>query len=446
MSNLQRFHTLEFVFMMILSGILICPAYAEETQVAVTINCADTYSWISLAGFLHGHYVATDDQIRRLSVGYWRDPPIERFPKMKQLGIEASIGFAYLVKEGKDYNARMVTAENSAAYVRYIKDRYNAVSEAEKKYNYRVKYWEFWNEPEGMYVWEPQTKGKPDVKMERLFYAFKIFYDTMRELKPDALIVAPSSCHFWPELMEDFIKRCNENKIRLDAIAWHVIDCQPHEIPKQVEFVRRLIKKYPSIGVKEIHLNEFGWPNIGAGSQMGYFYYMGKSRVDLATKSIWGYEPIDNLITSEGVPRVSYWAWEYYGKISPKGFDVKSNNPFVVGLAGTDKKNRDTIRIILARTTVAKRYSSDPGPPIPAIPPIASPVNVSLLVMNMPDGKKSIEIVSLPNTDYSLSEDVRKSFISQTEQVAANGKILLAFPHMEEEKVFLVTIQPAEKN
>lgn len=441
---------LDVIFLFFLSSY----AFAATPTASITVATNSSHPRKSYVGFLFGDYGATDKQIMRLAPQYWREPAPSAFPRLKALGIESSKLFNYV--EGD--KVRAVTPKNTASYVRFIKKRYAEYAAAEQASGYKMKYWEFWNEAEGMYVWEPKVRGETVDKMERFYYAFKVFHDTIRSLRPDAKIVAPSSSHFWPGLMEDFFKRCSENKLKFEAVAWHVIGHRPEEIPDQVSFVRNLIKKYPSVGVKEIHLNEWGWANIGTGSQMSYFYYMDKAGVDLAAKSIFSASPLDNLFTYDGfrkgrpeykayaagsksLPRVSYWAWVFYAKMGLQGYDVTSSNPFVVCLAAPDRNTPDMTRIIVARATSTRLYTSDPkNLPARTCPVIPPPINISVDVTGLPDGEVQVEIISLPNTDWAMTEDVLRSFVSTSDKMVKDGKLKLEFSNVEEEKVFLVTI------
>jgi len=429
---------------------------ARGTRAMVAVDCRATHQRVPLTGFLHGCYGASEAEMLRLRPRYWRSPDRANLGLMARLGVDLSVDFTYVV----DNQVVAVTADNADAYVAYVKHKYRQYRDEAARTGARMKYWEFWNEGEGFYVWQPMVRGEKVEKMEAFFRAFRLFHDAIREEDPDALLIAPSSNHFWPDLMEDFLARCDEAGLKLDAVAWHVIDHRPEEIPEQVAFVRGLIGKHPGLGVKEIHLNEWGWPGIGTGSQMAYLYYMERAGIGLAAKSIWGVEPLDDLFTPDGLvpervyenrahamgsgplPRVSYWAWVYYTTFGPVGCSVESSDPSVVCLAAPDRDDPSVLRIILARMTTTRLYTSDPkNQPARLCPLVTPPLDVTLSVAGLPDGAARVEIARLPNTDWAMTEDVYRSFVSQSETTVKGGRLRLEFSGMEDEKVFLVSVR-----
>jgi len=428
----------------------------RSPRATVAVDCGATHSRVPLTGFLHGCYGASEEEMLRLRPRYWRSPDLANLGLMARLGVDLSVDFTYVV----DNQVVAVNADNADAYVAYVKQKYRQYRDEAARTGARMKYWEFWNEGEGLYVWQPMVRGEKVEKMEAFFRAFRLFHDAIREEEPGALLIAPSSNHFWSDLMEDFLARCDEAGLRLDAVAWHVIDHRPEEIPEQVAFVRGLIERHPGLGVKGIHLNEWGWPGIGTGSQMAYLHYMERAGVSLAAKSIWGVEPLDDLFTPDGLvpervyenrahamgsgplPRVSYWAWVSYAMMGPVGCLAESSDPSVVCLAAPDRDDPSVLRIILARMTKTRLYTSDPtNQPARLCPLIAPPLDVTLSVAGLPDGAVGVEIARLPNTDWAMAEDVYRSFVTQSEATTEGGRLRLGFDGMEDEQVFLVSVR-----
>ncbi|MHB9037961.1 MAG: hypothetical protein ACYC64_14985 [Armatimonadota bacterium] len=409
----------------------------EPATTEATVEIASTSSRVSLAGFLHGCYEATEDQITALSPKYWRSQSPSNYAALKRMGIDTSVEFTYLVNE----QATLVDASNKAAYETYITNKYNEAVAAANLANYSVKYWEFWNEGEAMYVWDQGLNN-----MEKEYYAFKVFYDKLRSLKPDALILAPSSCHLWSNLMDDFLRRCSLDSVNLNAVSWHAIDVQAHEVLGEVDYIWKLAQKYPTLGVQEIHVNEWGWPNIGPGSQMNFFYYLGKSGVNIAAKSIWGYEPLDNLFVQVGsvwYTRVSYWAWWFYAQMGSTSYQSNSDYPFTVTIAASDKTDPSKIRLIVSRGIRAKQYSSDPDP-LPKVPGYGPPIDMSVVLKSVPYAQVSVSVTSLPANDNALATNPvgDPTYTTTFTQSTSGGQMTLFFPDTADEKVYLVTISP----
>jgi len=62
-------------------------------------------------------------------------------------------------------------------------------------------------------------------------------------------------------------------------------------------------------------------------------------------------------------------------------------------------------------------------------------------VAGLPAGAARVEIARLPNTDWAMTEDVYRSFVSQSETTVKGGRLRLEFSGMEDEKVFLVSVR-----
>jgi hypothetical protein len=418
---------------------------AEPRLAHISMDIASRSPRTSLIGFLHGFVGVTEGQIAALKPVYWRSFGHRDYEFLQRLGIETSVEFGYS-ENGKSVP---VDSGNKDRYVAMIKQRFATVMAAADACHLKLEYFEFWNEGEGDYVWNPMVRGARVDKFEREYYAFKIFHDTIRSLKPDAKLVAPSSAHFWPELMEDFMRRCSRDNLRLDAISWHVPDFQAHQLPGQIELVRGLMRKYGNLRAREIHLNEWGWPNIGTGSQISFFYYMEQGGVDRAAKSIWGVEPLDNLLvqTSAGwQPRVSYWAWKFYAQMGVTRCRAETDDPFVVGLAAPDQAEPSLLRLIVARATAARQYSSDPTP-LPKPTPVGRPRDIALTLRAWPFDRAEVRITRLPPGDAAMPTDPTENdkLTTASTKCPTAGRLELGFSNVCDEETFLVTIRPAAR-
>jgi len=67
---------------------------------------------------------------------------------------------------------------------------------------------------------------------------------------------------------------------------------------------------------------------------------------------------------------------------------------------------------------------------------------MTLSVVGLPDGKVEFEIGTLPNTDWALTEDVYRSFVSRSAATVDGGRVPLDFDGVEEEKVVPISIRP----
>ncbi|MFA5863191.1 MAG: hypothetical protein WC975_00735 [Phycisphaerae bacterium] len=402
-----------------------------ESAATISVNMGSTYTWVSQAGLLHGVYVATEDQIRGVNPKYWRSYPPASYQTLKNIGMETSAEFTW------NYP---VVADNHTEYETFVQNHYYEAADNATAIGYTVKYWEFWNEGEQLYYWTPLANGDNVTLMEREYYAFKIFYDKIRSLNANAKIVAPSSSHYWPELMEDFLHRCSDDGVSLYAVSWHAIDIQPQDLQAQIDNMTAILNNYSNLGVAEIHINEWGWPSVHPGSQMNWFYYMGKAGVDIAAKSIWGYEPIGDLLMDNGSTTVPYWAWEFYGHIGTSGYTSTTNDPYDIAIAGRDNVTSSVKRLIVSRERRFKEYCSDYEPLKTSY--IGTPDNITVNITNAPNGRVIVRTSSLPAASIGMLDQAGLDSCTSDNDTGSisGGALTLSYTNVPEEKVYLVKL------
>ena len=129
-------------------------------------------------------------------------------------------------------------------------------------FNYKIEYWEIWNEPEcgGNKRLDPNAKNLMWLGTLDEFNAF--FVQVAKELKkrfPHLKIGGPAHCGFGskPDINENFIKCCAENHAPLDFYSYHCYTSDPYGwIQETPGMVRELLDKYGYPNA-EIHLNEW---------------------------------------------------------------------------------------------------------------------------------------------------------------------------------------------
>lgn len=141
-------------------------------------------------------------------------------------------------------------------------------------FNYDIKYWEIWNEPEnpgsefGSSMWQGSEAD-----------FFKLYAITSKHLKkrfPSLKIGGYGSCGFYTQTRTDtpkgfelfipyferFLKMVKENSCPLDFFSWHIYSASVDELVKHAFFARKTLDGYGFTDT-ESHLNEWNFDGEG---------------------------------------------------------------------------------------------------------------------------------------------------------------------------------------
>jgi hypothetical protein len=120
-----------------------------------------------------------------------------------------------------------------------------------KRYRDRISYWEVWNEPNHRNYWGAPENGEDYGDLVRITVA------KIRELQPDAKIIAGSMAGIDPEFTDKFLGRCDPEQI--DIISFHNYGSRPeNRVYRMPEFKAVLDRYKPGF---EIWQGECGTPS-----------------------------------------------------------------------------------------------------------------------------------------------------------------------------------------
>ena len=141
-------------------------------------------------------------------------------------------------------------------------------------FNWGIKYWEIWNEPEGYTsMWAPaggtaHLQGEElEAKRAELRAQFVKFYVTVlkrlkSEFGDEIKVGGPALCSYNTEWLDDILKACKEAGIAPDFISWHGYARDPMQYANEAEQARKLCDGY-GFPKCELIINE--WHYFGYG-------------------------------------------------------------------------------------------------------------------------------------------------------------------------------------
>lgn len=126
---------------------------------------------------------------------------------------------------------------------------FNVVKHCQDKYqNITDWYWIFGNEPS---VEKQFSMGTED----DYYQLYKHTLNAAIKVNPKIKIGAGSfASQIW---LKHFVRRCGEEKTRLDLISWHHYNLVPEDYAKKIAAVRKLVADFPGLGNPELIIDEW---------------------------------------------------------------------------------------------------------------------------------------------------------------------------------------------
>lgn len=274
----------------------------------------------SMSGFLHYDNIKLlQSNIIELQPKYWRIgytyKSVDDVTFLRKLGITPILVISDVYGyPGKKNNKEWSHPLYTDRLKKIITDEY-------RKFKNTVIY-DIWNEPF-------HQDGFGDFDKEEYYRIFKKAHDIIRSLPggQKALITGPSFDRYDEREMEDFLRFCNSNKIRVDILSWHEWRDGMYKdaFSKDVNKLRNVIlPKYPKVGVKKIVLNEIinQYSQFSPSEVLQVFKMLEDNDIDGACKGCWKESDgafncnnsMNGLLDKNGNPRSVWWAYKIYNQ------------------------------------------------------------------------------------------------------------------------------------
>ena len=391
--------------------------------------------------------------------GDYRDSPemlgqyLETMLHLRDTGMTWQLG---LFHNGPFYGRMSITGE--AALKDYY-DHIHTIVKYARDMGLPADYWEVTNEPPSSQNTAGNVGGYAFRGTWEEYLAFwDTNYDAIRAAYPEAKIVGPSFGGSDSSEIEPFLAHCRDMGQRLDVLSWHN-NCfrrgpngsyrdEVDYVQKNINETRDLVTtKFPMVGVKEYHLDEWGYylPQTGMGAQIAYFYYMDLAGLDRAAKTGPPYMMSATRISPD-TPRAFYWAWvDYARQDGGVRLVTETNDRCFVGLASRHNDEK-IVRAVVAR---AKRQAmADPAEAAPDwewgdLPPAKPPVKAKIDFQGLPlSGQAEVTILRLPPGSGPLYEDDLDGITTTKIMDVADGKLSIELADVVEDNAFSIVIGP----
>jgi len=206
--------------------------------------------------------------------------------------------------------------------------------------------WDLWNEPNHSRFWGASA--------QQFYDTWEIGYLKLRSLKPNAVIVGPSSTGSI-QYVKDFLLFAKAHNVLPDIVSFHVIWDDERNIPTYANDLRAFMARN-GVDIQKISVNEHDSfdgsdPNTTSvpnpGRHVRLLANLEQAGVDSAAKSSWSdCCTLDNVAPNNSKTPL-WWAYKAYADITGRLVQVVSS-PSIDGIAGQDSSTR-TARVILGR-------------------------------------------------------------------------------------------------
>lgn len=335
--------------------------HKTDAQEVITVKSNKTLDTTTkfMQGFLHGGPLYLDSaMVARLKPSYWR------------IGAYFLAGSGY--KETKKFNPKITVNINdlymivnkipsqsqSQPWVGGWTSWDNLVSSIANNSLINkepVDYWDVWGEPDNFWT------GTYSQWIEM----YRRTDSIIKSIIPNAKIIGPEfgfgSCNFDVQPIIQFLDNLHSVGTTISAVSWHEF-CNPQDVLWHVKQVRDSLAVRTWLGKLEIFIPEYAGPanHTIPGWNIGWFYYLEKSKVDWVSHGCWnesdGVNSWSNcqyglnglFMQNNKTPQPNYWVHRAYAELNKIRLETSSSHIKTIALASTDKISKE-IKIIVGR-------------------------------------------------------------------------------------------------
>lgn len=399
--QLTRYY--KFYSFLVLSLLFFNPSFLDAQRVkegvVLNIDFAKKSKEVkSLSGFLHYDNIRQlENDIDQLKPKYWRIgwsyKSVSDVDFLRSKGITPILVLSDLYAyPGKKNNKDWQNPLKGDKLKRLIETEY-----AKLKNN--VIY-DIWNEP-----FHQEVSG--DFDEEEYYQIFKKAYDIIRSQPggDKAIITGPSFDRYDEKEIENFLKFCDKNKMKIEVFSWHEWRERHYlnEFTKDItKFRKEILPKYPNVGVKKIVLGEIinQYSQFSASEILEILRVLELNDVDGSCKGCWQgsdgvstcNNSINGLLTNNHQPRAAWWAYKLYSQSTTNRVKYTTNYSEVWAFPSYDTNgnyilvnNNSGNRVVDSKINISN---------LPAIKGSSSKVNIT--IYEIPDsGEKALPQMKL---------------------------------------------------
>ena len=278
-----------------------------------------------------------------------------------------------------------------------------------------------------------------EIGRQNFYKAWKMTYDLVKSIDPDATIGGPGFCDYETGKIEGFMSYCAENNCLPEVMIYHELaDWSTTDWKAHVDDYRRIEKDY---GISELPIivTEYGtMEQCGNPSQMIHYIYEIERTGTYGNMAYWRLSNnLNDTTADDNTPNSNWWLYRKYAEMEGQLLEVK-----VDSLKDRHKHDGNWRRDYKGIATINDTKDE-----------------INILAVGS-DNARSIEIKNLKKTNLGKKVDVKVECVyynglnSPTyapitlRQYTANtiGKLTINIPGTDTDAVYFVTVTPHEED
>jgi hypothetical protein len=316
-------------------------------------------------------------------------------------------------------------------------------------------YWEIQNEPDVPGYYDPAFPPTAALLEQQ----FKVAYNAIKSVLPDAKIVGPSfggfnlagdATHLG---LLDFISYATANNLRFAAISWHELNAGNGTLPSlqlpviadHVRMIRTALDASSVLADAQIFVNEFDSAFTGrlVGWDLGHVIALEQGGVDQANRACFEdcTNGADSLLdpADRHTPRMTYWGRLAYAQMTGDRVATTTTQRDTTAMSVVDKSRKTTTTLVTRHHGCAVGGNSACPTGSFVTPTASGPLTLALRLPSAAQGDKAT--VSVTTLAASVTDVAKQPAASvSTVKVPKSGMTNVKLPSLDDGAAYVVKV------
>jgi len=251
-------------------------------------------------------------------------------------------------------------------------------------FQYGIRYWEIWNEPEGYPDTPPDKNAMWSGSHEEFFELYRITSSHLKQAFPDLMIGGFAYTYVHPVFLRAFLTYVRDHKLPMDFFSWHTYTAKPEVLASRAQEIRTLLDDM-DLQSTETQLNEWNYAppasesvietskQIKTQQQFERMKNEEGASFDAAVLSLMQDAPVDGMyfydaapsswwsfFNTYGVPQKAYYAFKAFKYLVDLGHRVpvleqdKADPTAIYHLAAVNNKQEEAAVLLANHSEITK--------------------------------------------------------------------------------------------
>lgn len=428
----------------VLTGIILFSkcCFSQE-KITVEANQQIDPSTQFMQGFLHGGSIYLDSvKVAKLKPAYWRIGAYflagSGYQETKRFNPKITVNINDLYMIENNIPSQSLSQPWVDGWVNWD-NLVSTIAINSINNNEPVDIWDVWGEPDNFWT------GTYSQWIEM----FRRTENIITSIIPNSKIIGPefgfATCNFDVTPIIQFLDNLYSVGTTISGVSWHEF-CNPQDVPLHVQQVRDSLEVRPWLGNLDILIPEYANPTNHTipGWNVGWLYYLEKSKVNWVSHSCWNETDgtntwsncefgLNGLFMSDNITtQPNYWVHRAYAELDERIF-LTSTHPKTVALASKNNISNE-MKILIGRFDNPNLGSHN------------SPSNVEVKINNYPYCNNCTVpyiIQKIPSNDVAVSIPLNEPTTTETSNLTfTDNSSVITINNFIDGDAYIIYINP----